>query len=405
MIRKASSEGVGYSVADLNDVRYIFVSAVPRSGDDLFDQAHDALTTIEKVIREEGTHRSIIRQAIFLHDPGELETCKKIIEDFYGDDLPATAYIVQPPCEGKLLAIEAWGVSARNGNSCEIERVSDNFVIVRHSNAVWAHCAGIVPDTQSTGVYERSINAFHKMRDTLAAKGFGFDQIIRTWLYLGDIVGPEGDTQRYKELNRARADVYQDVTFLQKHVPPTFEGALYPASTGIGASDREVMMGCVALASDCADLMLLPLENPRQTSAFRYGEHHSPSSPKFSRAMGVVGRETVAVLISGTASIVESETKFIGDIERQTQQTLDNIEALIAPDNFRRYGVEGAGATLDDLVLVRVYIKHQEDYAKARAVCEQRLGELPTIYAIADVCRPNLLVELEGVAFAKRQPS
>jgi len=405
MIRKVSSEGVGYSVADLNDVRYIFVSAVPRTNGDLLGQAHDALTTIEKVIREEGTHRSIIRQAVFLRDPAELETCKKIISDFYGDELPATAYVIQPPCEGKLLAIEAWGVSARNGGPCQIERVSENFVIVRHSGAVWAHCAGIVPQTQASGVYDRSLDAFNRMRDTLAAKGFDFDQIIRTWLYLGDIVGPEGETQRYKELNRARTDFFEGIPFLQKHVPPAFDGALYPASTGIGMSDREVMMGCVALASDRDDLLLLPLENPRQTSAFDYEKHHSPQSPKFSRAMGIVGRETTCTLISGTASIVDSETKFLGDVEGQTQQTLDNIEALIAPDNFSRYGVEGAGATLDDLVFVRVYIKHQEDYEKTRAICEQRLGELPTIYAVADVCRSNLLVEVEGVAFAKRRVS
>jgi len=51
---------------------------------------------------------------------------------------------------------------------------------------------------------------------------------------------------------------------------------------------------------------------------------------------------------------------------------------------------------------VRVYIKRQEDYAKCRAVCEARLGELPTVYAVADVCRPELLVEIEGIAFSQR---
>ena len=41
--------------------------------------------------------------------------------------------------------------------------------------------------------------------DRLAGEGVRFDQVFRTWLYLGDIVGPQDDTQRYKELNRARA--------------------------------------------------------------------------------------------------------------------------------------------------------------------------------------------------------
>ena len=57
---------------------------------------------------------------------------------------------------------------------------------------------------------------------------------------------------------------------------------------------------------------------------------------------------------------------------------------------------------MDGLGLVRVYIKRQEDYASIRAACEKRLGELPTIYAVADVCRPDLLVEIEGIAFSRK---
>lgn len=45
-------------------------------------------------------------------------------------------------------------------------------------------------------------------------------------------------------------------------------------------------------------------------------------------------------------------------------------------------------------------MKHQEDYEKTRAVCEDRLGKLPNIYAVADVSRPDLLVEIEGIAFS-----
>jgi enamine deaminase RidA (YjgF/YER057c/UK114 family) len=399
MIRKVSSEGVGYSVADLNHARYIFISAVPRRGGDLPAQAHDALTTIEDVVREEGCLGSIVHQAVFIRDHDEIEACRRIIEDFYGGDLPATAFVVQPPCQGKLLAIEAWGVCRGQGD-LDIERVSGNLVLVRHGGLQWAHCAGIVPQTPAASVYERSISGFHRMRDILASQRFTFDQVIRTWLYLGDIVGSEGDTLRYKELNRARADFYEGIPFLQQQVVVSSPGRVYPASTGIGTSNRDITMGCIALSTARTDLTLVPLENPLQTSAFDYEAAHSPQSPKFSRAMALVGRRTAAVLISGTASITASDTRFVGDIEGQTQQTLDNIEALIARQNFERYGLSGVGATLDDLVLARVYIKRQEDYAQARAICEQRLGELPTIYAVADVCRPELLVEIEGAAFA-----
>ena len=402
MIRKVSSDGVGYSVAELSQARYIFASAVPRNSGDLYEQAHDALRTIEAVACEESCGNGcIVRQSVFLHHADEYLTCKRIIDEFYGDNLPATSYVIQPPCGGKLLEIEAWGV-CRSGGEVGIERVSDNLVIVHHSGITTAHVAGIVPDTDATAIHTRSMNAFLRMRDILTARGFRYDQVFRTWLYLGDIVGIEDGIERYKELNRARADFYDDIRFLGGLVPPSFNGTVYPASTGIGASSRDVTMGCIAISTDRDDVALIPLENPLQTSAFDYEAVHSPSSPKFSRAMAVVVGNTAAIMVSGTASIVQSQTCFIGDVERQTAQTLDNIEALMAEGNFARYGFPGLGATLQDMTLARVYIKNQADYAKTRAICEARLGELPTIYAGADVCRDNLLVEIEGVAFAHR---
>ncbi|MFH1267697.1 MAG: hypothetical protein ABIK89_18430, partial [Planctomycetota bacterium] len=63
MIRKKSSEGIGYSVVELNDVRHVFASAVPRTGSTLEEQAQDALRTIKDVNQEEGTRGSIVKQA------------------------------------------------------------------------------------------------------------------------------------------------------------------------------------------------------------------------------------------------------------------------------------------------------------------------------------------------------
>ena len=401
MVKKVSSEGVGYSIADLTQVRYLFVCGIPRNGADLFEQAYGALTAVARVMHEEGARDGIVRQDVFIRDHALIPHCKKIIEEFYCDGLPATDYIVQPPCGGKLLEIEAWGVSRHRGR-VEIERVSEHLVILRHSDIGWAHCAGITPKSRARKVHPRSLNAFERMRDVLASRGFSCPQMLRTWLYLGDIVGPEGKTQRYKELNRARTDFYEGIPFLQRHLAPGVQGAVYPASTGIGTSNHDIMMSCIAIATERKDIQLLPLENPHQVSAFDYGQCYSLQSPKFSRAMAILGPEVVTTLVSGTASIVDAETCHLGDVERQTQQTLDNIEALIARENFVAHGVAAAGATLKDMVLARVYVKRQEDYEKVRAICRARLGELPVTFAMADVCRPDLLVEIEGIAFAPR---
>jgi hypothetical protein len=127
-IRKASDEGIGYSVVDVSDVRHLFAAAVPRRGSTLREQAHDALRTIETVIREEGTRGSIVHQSVFLADIGQTDECRQVIRDFYGSELPATSYIPQRPCEGKRLAIEALGVG-RGVGEVAIERVSEQVAI------------------------------------------------------------------------------------------------------------------------------------------------------------------------------------------------------------------------------------------------------------------------------------
>jgi enamine deaminase RidA (YjgF/YER057c/UK114 family) len=399
MIRRESSQGIGYSVVELHGVRHIFAAAVPREGATLAGQTRSALRTIEDVVAEQGTRNSIVSQAVFIADGGRIDECHQIIREFYGEHMPATTYVPQHPCQGNLVAIEALGIGGGPGR-VEIERHNEQVVTARHGGVAWTHISQIVPQIPAPGVYARSLNAFEQMREKLAAVNVPFDQIIRTWLYLGDIVGPEGETQRYKELNRARSDYYENIRFLAKHVMPGVTETVYPASTGIGTDIRDIIMSCIAVTTKRDDLVIRPLENPLQTSAFDYMASYGPKSPKFSRAMALTAGECATFFISGTASITQSESQHIENVEAQTNQTLDNIAALISDQNACRHGLRGRGATLRDLAIARVYIKRQEDYAKTREVCEERLGELPVIYAVADVCRPELLVEIEAVGFS-----
>lgn len=400
-IRKLSFEGIGYSVVDLSDVRHVFVAAVPRRGRTLQQQAEDALSTINAVMQEEGTRGSIVHQAVFLADMSDTEECREIIHRYYGPELPATSYIPQPPCQGKLLAIEALGVGQGKGE-VEIERVSEQVVLSRHNGITWAHCAHVVPQAQSNGLHSGALSAFNQIRSLLGSVNARFDQVIRTWLYLGGIVDNEGPVQRYHELNRARTDFFRHIPFPAERLPNGGHGPAYPASTGIGTDGRGIMMSAIALVTEREDIVAVPLENPRQTAAYDYTARYSPQSPKFSRATALSCGDYVTIFISGTASITDAETQHWGDAASQTRETLDNIEALIAEENLARHGLPGLGTSLEGLGLARVYIKRQSDYARIRAVCEQRLGELPTVYAVADVCRPELLVEIEGIAFARK---
>jgi len=275
---------------------------------------------------------------------------------------------------------------------------------VTHNALSWVHCANVTPRDGVAGVYNQTISSLSKMRVLLAKQGVEFDRVIRTWFYLRGIVDDDEDgTQRYKELNRARGAFFEGVHFLtgcQPRLPEVPEP--YPASTGIGTEGRGLMLSCIALATDRPEIVAMPLENPKQTAAFHYATSYSPKSPKFARAMALSCGDYATIFVSGTASIVDSESRYIGDVEGQTNQTLDNIEALISEDNLRRHGLPGLGTTFDNLGLARIYIKRQEDFEKVQAICRSRLGDLPMVFAVADVCRPELLVEIEGMAFSKR---
>ncbi len=395
-------DGCRCSVTRVQGVQQVFAAAVPRGGATVEAQASDALRMLEMLFDEVGARRSIVRQGVFVADESLIEPCRRLIHEFYGEDLPATTYVPQRPAGGQLVALQAWGVG-QGEPRVVIQRLSEQLVTVSCDGVRWVHCSGLRPRCRSTRVYERAQSGFQVLREQLALAGLELDQVLRTWLYLGDIVGEEGDTQRYKELNRARTDAYEGVDFLKTSLLIPRESQVFPASTGIGTQGRELRFGCIAFHTGRTDVHAVPLENPRQTSAFDYATKYSPKSPKFSRGMALARGDDATIFVSGTASITRSETRHTGDAGAQAAETLDNIEALISADNLSRHGLHGFGATAaSNLAVARIYVKRLEDIRRVRAVCEERLGGVPLIFTQADVCRPELLVEIEGIALARR---
>jgi enamine deaminase RidA (YjgF/YER057c/UK114 family) len=275
-------------------------------------------------------------------------------------------------------------------------------VVTRQNGVAWVYADHAVPRTSAAGVYEKTICSYQHLRRLLPGAGARFDQVLRTWLCLGGIVDDDGPVQRYQKLNRARADVYQHLSFLEDRLPSGHTGPAFPASTGIGTAGRSISLSALAVVSDSDDVIAVPLENPRQTAAYNYSAAYSPTSPKFSRGLAFCCEGDTALFISGTASITHSETRHPGDVVAQTEETLENITALISEDNLGRHGLPGRGTILaEGLAVARVYVKRPEDYHRVRAVCEQRLADVPATYVVADVCRPGLLVEIEGIAFSR----
>ncbi len=385
-----------HALLELGNFARLAIMAVSGTRGAFREQAQELFAQVRCIVSRQATPLTPVTMMVFLRNLADEKACREIADACFGESMPVTTFVVQPPCSGAALGIELW---AMGGPQVKIERFGPSLITTEADGIRWVYCGGICGEAR-TDAYGESATAFRAMEKQLARAGVGFDQVMRTWIYINQITDSAEGVQRYQELNRARTDFFRGIQFGVKTRGPGAPETIYPASTGIGTKGDNIALACMALDTKRPDVFIVPLENPQQTPAYDYTAHYSPQSPKFSRAMAVVQGHFVSTLVSGTASIVNSRTVFPGEITRQTEQTLDNIEQLIAPANFAQHGMSGSGATLRDVAKLRVYVKHQVDYERCREAVERRLPNVPAIYLLADVCRPDLLVEIEAVAFS-----
>ena len=244
------------------------------------------------------------------------------------------------------------------------------------------HLAGWI-DLEETG--------FHGLEEAAEAAYLGLLQfhattpyrhVWRIWSFVADINEGAGDEERYRQfcLGRARA-------FAAVHA--TLPGIGYPAATAVGKpTGARSLQVCWLAGRDPG----VEIENPRQLAAYRYPRRYGPAAPSFSRAMLVPGP---LLLVSGTASIVGHESVHPGDTIAQLHETLDNLDALLQSAGevaARPVPRLGPGS------LLKVYLRHAEDAAPVVQELHARLGEeLPLIILAADICRQELLIEIEAV--------
>ncbi len=201
--------------------------------------------------------------------------------------------------------------------------------------------------------------------------------LLRIWNYIPDITAPDTDgVERYRNFNAGRHEAFD-----QRRggvVQP-------PAASGLGLFGGDLTIYFLAGTEPG-----LPIENPRQVSAYNYPSLYGRRSPTFSRSLlaDMDGRRML--FVSGTASIVGHETRHAGDIGLQTDETLRNIQALLAEAAIRYFEPDPARTRL------KIYVRHPEQLA----LIEERVGkafpDANCLYLHAEICRPDLLVEIEG---------
>jgi chorismate lyase / 3-hydroxybenzoate synthase len=225
--------------------------------------------------------------------------------------------------------------------------------------------------------------AYQKIFELLEARGY--QSVLRFWNYFPAINQTSHAMERYRQFNVGRQDAFlaQGRAVIGN----------VPAACALGSAGGGLHIAFLASRAAATGI-----ENPRQVSAYNYPDQYGPRSPSFSRAglANLAGRNVL--FISGTASIVGHQTMHNGDVTAQTRESLLNIAAVLAEANRVANCQHGGGFRLNDLAY-KVYVRHPEDLAAVRREMETFIGApASAVFLQADVCRADLLVEIEASA-------
>jgi chorismate lyase/3-hydroxybenzoate synthase len=206
---------------------------------------------------------------------------------------------------------------------------------------------------------------------------------LKIWNYIPGINEGAGDTERYRQFCLGRAEAVS--------IDPSIRPSL-PAATGIGTPLGERALQVYFLAGA---LPGLDVENPRQVSAWRYPRRYGPKSPLFSRATILRLNGSSQFLLSGTASIVGHQTHHENQAADQLSESLRNVRSLLE-EGHRLMG--DARAQLDADGILKVYVRNTGDLDAVRHALEAEVpAAVPRIYLQGDICRANLLTEIDGI--------
>lgn len=215
---------------------------------------------------------------------------------------------------------------------------------------------------------------------------------LRVWNSVPDILQPLGELpHRYMAFNAGRFLAYRE----RYGSPQRFPSTLATAS-GTGHTGSSLMIHCLSSVEPGK-----PLENPRQLPSYRYSARYGPQPPCFARATlaEIPPGGARRLLVGGTASVLGENSAHVADLVAQFEETANNLKALLiaAP------GVDRTGSASDRALSrfrhLRVYYTDRGARGTIESLVEERFDSLESLeYVHCDLCRPELLIEIEGVA-------
>ena len=349
----------------------LYVTGVPSPGLPVDRQGDEVFGAIRSTLAAAGAR--ILQERVFAARDAA-EALAPIRAKAYGDlddGTPPAWLAVAPGLTGPLAGVQVHAV--RSAQKPRLLQLNGSFCgrALRCGGGEFLALSGLTaPEAGDAPRQARAM--FEKAEAILRQAGGDMRSVVRTWVWLGDILSWYGD------FNRVRNEFFLERGLLNGKPG----GDRLPASTGIGigpAATARCALDVVAVLGAEPSAQFLRAAG-RQDSAFKYGS-------AFSRASRTRTPAGEAVFVSGTAAInADGVTQFVGDCDGQIRMTLDNVRAVLRETQC------------DDRDVV-----HAIAYCKTPAV-EQAFQKVrrklpwPWVVMICDICRDDLLFEVEATA-------
>jgi enamine deaminase RidA (YjgF/YER057c/UK114 family) len=360
-IRRQHSSGMSLTLLDRPLFRELHLTLSP-------SQENPAGALIESLAQLLKHHEAaVVRQLVFGSVAAYAETMRTMRRILGEVDWPVM-WVEGASCAGTPIA--GMQIHAIAGSPVQSLVHNGRLVGRVYGDGESRHC--VLGDLGPTHVQlpapEQARETFENLEAALGLAGMTLKNVARTWLFLNDILSWYGPFNTVRNAFFARSELR----------PGSF-----PASTGIGGRNPRrtaLVAGAWAVLPNSASAGVQVVPSPRQCPAPNYGS-------AFSRAVELVSPFHRQLLVSGTASInADGCTAYAGDTRQQIELTMEVISALL----------RSRGQTFADVTRATAYFKSAADFPLFAVWCARNgQEELPVVSACCNICRPDLLFEME----------
>ncbi len=388
-----------------NNIKRVFIK--PDRGVSFSEQLHSCSQKILKYQNSADTGVVILKFSFFINSRSNKHfiELRNEISEFLNQKYklsPTYSVIGQPPADDLMVVVELTVLENRSEDTNVSFKLMQQtpYTLVESLQGKEVCAGGISVKNANNSLSSQVEESYKIMKDILTAEALSFSDIVRQWNYVENIVQvnqiDNKPVQNYQLLNDTRSVYYSKCEFHNG----------FPAATGIGMNYGGILLEFYAV-KPLKDFEIVSVKNPKQVDAYSYSQDvlvgdsikkiPQKTTPKFERAKYISLNGYNTIYISGTASIHNEKTLGIDDVKEQTLVTIENIAELIAIENLNKSGSSKNDGTVKYSFL-RIYVKYSSDFPTVKAICDKQFMNTPISYLIADICRDDLLVEIEGVA-------